>query len=165
MNNSIFNFIKSYIPTDKRDAQEDYLTQMFAWMLDNIRPFAIDYIRLLYEKINKIKSLNDNDINDIKVSTQKTISSGRIDLLLRVNGTIAFICEHKVWSPVSKNQIAKYMENSKELGDKYTYYFVLLTAGVNQHTQDADIKIVWGDVHELIKNKIDSYDEKKQSIS
>ena len=160
MSNSIFNFIKSYIPTDKRDAQENYLTKMFAWMLDNIRPFAIDYIRLLYEKNNKIKPLND--ISDIKVSTQETISSGEIDLLLRVNDTIAFICEHKVWSPLSKNQIAKYMENSKELGDKYNYYSVLLTAGLNQQTQDADVKIVWGDVHELIKNKIDSYDEKNK---
>lgn len=33
MNESIFSFIKSYTPSIDRDPKEDYLTQIFSWIL------------------------------------------------------------------------------------------------------------------------------------
>ena len=36
MSKSIFSYLISYVPTDKRESKEDYLTQMFAWILDNV---------------------------------------------------------------------------------------------------------------------------------
>lgn len=163
MNDSIFSFIKSYIPTDKRNAQEDYLTQMFAWMLNNIHPFADNYISLLCKKGS---SINQISVNTIKIATQESIpldqsgTTGRVDLLLIVNDKIAFVCEHKVWSSLSDNQIDKYMKASNKLGEYDQCYSVLLTVSGGQHTQYADIKIIWNDIYEMIKDNFDVYEER-----
>lgn len=53
MKSSIFTFIKSYTPSVDRDPKEDYLTQIFSWMLNNIKELDKKYCRYLLDKIGK----------------------------------------------------------------------------------------------------------------
>lgn len=155
MKESLFSYLVSYVPTDKRESKEDYLTQMFAWILKNIEGIAHEYVRYLCEKGNIPYVLSETD--EIEIYTQMTVPSGRIDLLINVNKEIAFICEHKVFSELSENQISKYMKDSVILG-KEKYYSVLLTYSTLQHTQPADISIVWGDIYELFEEYLVNYE-------
>ena len=95
MKKSIFSFLTAYVPTDKRESREDYLTQMFAWMLINVDGYVNEYAKFLCDKNPDIKYPDDSEINP-SVSTQEVIQGGRIDLLIRMNENISFICEHKV---------------------------------------------------------------------
>ena len=75
MEKSIFSYLISYVPTDKRESKEDYLTQMFAWILTNVTGFADAYIEFLASKNEAICVPKIND-REIKISTQET-SRGR----------------------------------------------------------------------------------------
>jgi len=155
MSKSIFSYLVSYVPTDKRESREDYLTQMFAWILENIEGVSACYVQFLCAKIG-ISLPESTDGLNISISTQTTVPSGRIDLLLRVNQAIGFICEHKVHSELSENQIQKYIDDSSILGTE-KYYSVLLTFSTLQHTQKADVSIIWSDIYEFIERILPSY--------
>ena len=57
MKESIFSYLTSYVPTDKREAKEDYLTQMFAWILKNVDGYLAAYARFLSSKIQILFAL------------------------------------------------------------------------------------------------------------
>lgn len=154
MKQSLFSYLTSYVPTDKRESREDYLTQMFAWILENVDDYAKKYSQFLMDRLSEKPVI---EYDSIDISTQETLSSGRIDLLLKIDGRIGFICEHKVFSALSENQIQKYMNASSELGDE-RYYSVLVTFSKLQHTQDADVLLTWSDIYDFSKELLDSYE-------
>lgn len=155
MDKSIFSYLISYVPTNKREAKEDYLTQMFAWLLTNVEGFADSYVEYLCFQNKNIYCPKLND-RRISISTQETLPTGRIDLLIRVNDKLSFICEHKIHSELSENQIKKYMDSRSFLGTGI-YYSVLVTFSVKQHTQDADISITWSDICDFVEEQLHNY--------
>ncbi|NLN84340.1 MAG: PD-(D/E)XK nuclease family protein [Firmicutes bacterium] len=156
MDKSMFSFIKSYIPTKDMDPKEDFLTQLFAWMLINIDGLIFDYCRFLLEKINgsPIQIIGNETIS---VRTQVTVKNGRIDLVIKLNEN-GFICEHKIFAPSSEEQIKKYAGVSHSLGSGI-FHTVLVTATKLQHIPDADVKLTWGEICELFETKINKYDD------
>ena len=146
MSESIFTKLKSYTPTAGRDAREDYLTELFSYMLNNVEGLKEGYVDFLY---SKLKEINNNKNEEITVETQVSIRNGRIDLLIQ-NGSEGFICEHKVYSGLSDGQISKYVEGMKEYNPTKKYHTVLITASVMQHTQKADITLTWADIYEFL---------------
>ncbi len=150
MSDSIFSFIKSYTPRQGRNPKEDYLTQLFAWILSNIEGLSQEYCKYLINFINEQKFiLNEND--SIKITTQEIVDSGIIDLLIRINDDYGFICEHKVNALLSDGQIIKYNNSSKLLGTGH-FYTVLITLTKLQHTQNSDISILWSDIYEWLES-------------
>ncbi len=143
---SLFSFIKSYVPSTTRDPQEDYLTQLFAWLLVSIPELSTKYCQfLLTEILNPAFDIKGEE--EISVQTQVVVEHGRIDLFLGV-GKHGFVCEHKVYSNLGEQQINKYAASfSSHAGDFYT---VLVTANTFQHTQDADISLTWADVSDFL---------------
>ena len=83
MSDSIFKSLVSYIPSDKRNPREDYLTQMFAWLLNNIPDYAVEYIRFLSSRMEPV--IEEFDDSNISVETQFAIPSGKIDMVIFVN--------------------------------------------------------------------------------
>lgn len=150
----MFSFIKSYIPTKNKDPKEDFLTQLLAWMLINIDGLNCEYCRFLLDKASS-KSIQISGDEVINTRTQVAVENGRIDLVINVNEN-GFICEHKVFSSLSDNQIEKYKNNSNSLGSGI-FYTVLITATRLQHTQDADIKLTWGDICEFFEANINKF--------
>lgn len=154
-NQSLFSYLKSYVPSVGRDPKEDYLTQMFAWILNNIEEAGRIYVSDLFRRMN----LSEEDLQNKKIvaTTQKSVTvgggSGRIDMLMEVGDNIAFICEHKVFSSLGENQIDKYMKNAEQLGYR-EYYSVLVTCSELQWTQGADVRITWEDVYFLFDKKV-----------
>lgn len=152
---SIFSYLKSYIPSEGRDPKEDYLTQMFAYILENIEEAGRIYVEYLYERLNTDHPVRENEM--ISVSTQEVLriddGMGRIDLLIKVGEQLAFICEHKVFSELSECQIEKYMQNASQLGNRQ-YYSVLVTFSPSQWKQPSDIAIIWSDIYVMLEERI-----------
>lgn len=158
-NDSLFKFLTGYVPTEKRESKEDFLTQAFAWLLKEVEGLSEAYIRFLKqnEKIELPSNFEKIEIitqRKLKGCTREDGKEGRLDLLISVNGNTYFICEHKVDSELSENQIKKYMDNKAEIDPTPTakFYSVLLTKSVSQHTQPANVSIIWGDIKEFVDN-------------
>ncbi|KAF5065045.1 PD-(D/E)XK nuclease superfamily protein [anaerobic digester metagenome] len=153
MSESLFDYLKAYTPTDKRESREDYLTQMFAWLLNNVNHLAYKYcfelLSQLPQQIQSNYSLYQSD--SFSVQTQVTVSNGRIDLVIN-NDIIGFICEHKVNALLSTDQISKYLLCQSELGNQ-KYYTVLVALGQFQNTQQdtTDIMLTWSQIYEFLE--------------
>lgn len=157
MNTTIFDFLRSYVPSDKRDPKEDYLTQLFAWLLINVDGLDLKYCKYLLAKIpNSTFIVNDSD--DITVETQRTLPNGkRIDLLITVNGIDGFICEHKIYSMLSPNQLTNYSSMANSIGSG-SFHTVLVTLGTYQWTQNADVSILWSSIYrDFLQEEIKGY--------
>ena len=85
MKNSLFNYVKSYIPTVDRNPREDYLTQVFSYVLSNTST-APAFCDFLLNKMKSIYVMHADD--DIKVETQVTVANGRIDMLVRAGQSV-----------------------------------------------------------------------------
>lgn len=150
---SLFSFIKSYIPSLTRDPQEDYLTQLFAWMLAHIPELGTRYCHFLMKKVQEPAFTIIGD-EEIGIQTQVVVEEGRVDLLLSV-GKHRFVCEHKVSSNLGFQQIERYA-NSFASHDGY-FHTVLVTTTKLQHTQNADIQLVWADVSDFLIREREQY--------
>ncbi|MBQ4514397.1 MAG: PD-(D/E)XK nuclease family protein [Anaerolineaceae bacterium] len=103
-------------------------------------------------------SASDTDDNEAEIEavTQQHVSTGYIDMVIYDKGKkIAFICEHKIDSILSENQIKKYVDSSQELEPDYHFYSVLLTKMRGQHTEPADVRTVWSKITQLAKDTLD----------
>lgn len=149
MNDTIFDFLRSYVPSAGRDPKEDYLTQLFAWLLIKVNGLDLKYCEYLLKKTaNSTFTVSDSDT--ITVETQKTLTNGkRIDLLITVNSTNGFICEHKIYSMLSPNQITNYSSMAPSIGNgKGQFHTVLVTLGTYQWTQPADVRVLWSNIYQ-----------------
>lgn len=157
----IYSFIKSYIPNTKCDPKEDYLTQILAWTLINIPGFRQQFIDFLLERIENPLFANLLE-ESTQVQTQYSDENGFIDMLVW-DGSRGFIFEHKIDSTLSMNQIEKYRQaiSSMHIGDFYT---VLITATRMQHTQPADIELIWVDVYDFVLGVTNNYDNHEQFL-
>lgn len=147
--NNIFNSLNSYIPSVGRNPQEDYLTQLFAWMLDNVPKLGAKFCQFLLDKLETGKKPAFPIAMDEKVTiqTQFPVNDGRVDMLLTL-GQYIFICEHKVMSSLRDQQIDGYARSFSSYTDNY--FTVLITATTLQHTQSADIRLIWADVYDFL---------------
>lgn len=154
MSESIFTKLKSYTPTVGRDSKEDYLTELFSYMLNNVEGLKEAYVYFLHSHLTAYDKEMDNKVEEITIETQVSVRNGRIDLLIK-NGSEGFICEHKVYSGLSEGQIVKYLDGINEYDSTKKYHTVLITASVMQHTQKVDVALTWADIYEFI----DSFNE------
>jgi hypothetical protein len=157
MNDTIFDFLRSYVPSAGRDPKEDYLTQLFAWLLINVKGLDLKYCEYLLKKTsNSTFTVKASD--KITVETQRTLDNGkRIDLLITVNDDNGFICEHKIYSMLSPNQITNYSSMAPSLGAGQ-FHTVLITLGTYQWTQPADVRILWSGIYQdFLQKELENY--------
>ena len=143
----------------RRNSDEDFLTELFAWTLNNITEIGTKYVKFLCKRSNILYA---HDIQMTQVETQQSVSNGVIDLVIYTDKNIAFICEHKIDAWLSDGQISKYMNCSNKFASKC--YSVLVTRSSIQWTQYADVKICWSDVYEFLNKEIDNYQSEERFI-
>ena len=146
---NLFDALSKYAPLQKRNPQEDFLTELFAWLLKNVSGLKRSYIEFLegeyYKQHNGNGTMDLPPFTDenIDIETQVFITNneknGFIDLRISIDKKPIFACEHKIDSDVHDNQIERYKEDSN--------YTVLITRTPKQlkskQAEVADIKIQW----------------------
>lgn len=143
----------------RRNSDEDFLTELFAWALNNVTDLGTKYIKFLSKKGN-IPYVADFQM--IQADTQQHVSSGVIDMVIYTDKNVAFICEHKIDAWLSDGQIAKYMRCGNKFAKKCLS--VLVTRSSVQWTQHADVSICWSDVYEFLNSEIDYYQAEEKFV-
>jgi len=146
LDKSLFLTLASYTPRPGRYATEDFLTELFAWILNNIEGYASDLLSLFH---NVNEAVPEYQAIQAHAETQKRSNGGRIDLFVSIDENIAFIFELKVNSWLSDGQIDKYMRHSEFLQE--ILYSVLIVKHKKQWTQQADIQLTWTDIYKLTR--------------
>ena len=154
MNESLFSRLFRYKQTDKMSPTENYLTEMLAWMINNLPSFGQDYVLFLNSKCKEKPTFNANCTFTVSAETQYRVTKGIIDMVIETDCGYGFICEHKVDSSLRENQIKDYSECDKEINKDITFKTVLLTKSIDQHEQNPDIQIIWHNVYEFFSDPI-----------
>lgn len=163
MSESLFSRLFHYRESEKLSPRENFLTEMFAWMIGNLKQFGHDYVEFLMTKCENKTSFDSNKSYSVCVRTQVNVKYEEkdhfknrfIDMVINTTGDMGFICEHKVDSEVRENQIQEYASCQEQLNGSPNHKFktVLLTKSTEQHTEKADISITWYDVYKYFSEK------------
>ena len=101
--------------TDERSRKEDYLTECFAWILENdydIRTWFLKKAGALF-KDNKDNIVPLKDLK-YKIETQKSLSSNdRPDITIKSDDFL-LIVECKVDAPIDEEQLKRYLDYAKK---------------------------------------------------
>lgn len=163
MSESLFSRLFHYRESEKLSPRENYLTEMLAWMIGNLKQFGHDYVKFLMTKCEDKTNFDSSKSYSVCVRTQVNVKYEEkdhfknrfIDMVINTTGDMGFICEHKVDSEVRENQIQEYASCQEQLNGSPNHKFktVLLTKSTKQHTEKADISITWYDVYEYFSEK------------
>ncbi len=163
MSESLFSRLFHYRESEKLSPRENYLTEMLAWMIGNLKQFGHDYVEFLMTKCENKTSFDSSKSYSVCVRTQVNVKYEKkdhfknrfIDMVINTTGDMGFICEHKVDSEVRENQIQEYASCQEQLNGSPNHKFktVLLTKSTEQHTEKADISITWYDVYKYFSEK------------
>lgn len=163
MSESLFSRLFHYRESEKLSPRENFLTEMFAWMIGNLKQFGHDYVEFLMTKCENKTSFDSSKSYSVCVRTQVNVKYEEkdhfknrfIDMVINTTSDMGFICEHKVDSEVRENQIQEYASCQEQLNGSPNHKFktVLLTKSTKQHTEKADISITWYDVYEYFSEK------------
>lgn len=163
MSESLFSRLFHYRESEKLSPRENYLTEMLAWMIGNLKQFGHDYVEFLMTKCENKTSFDSSKSYSVCVRTQVNVKYEEkdhfknrfIDMVINTTGDMGFICEHKVDSEVRENQIQEYASCQEQLNGSPNHKFktVLLTKSTEQHTEKADISITWYDVYKYFSEK------------
>ena len=156
MNESLFSRLFHYSKTDNRTPQEDYLTELLAWMIDNLAQFGQDYVTFLCSNSNS--KIQQKEKCSVNAETQVVVSEGRIDMVITVDSSMCFVCEHKVDSSLAIDQITKYKHCIEEIKERYhveNVYYVFLSkiADKLEKEQKPDITIRWHEIYNYFNGK------------
>ena len=145
MATGLFEALRRYSPRENRDPLENFITEGFAWILNEDSDFEEFFLKYLEEKLNW--SIGNYDC---KWRTQENFGGKYPDMVCHLNNEDkAIIFEHKTLGrDLDEHQLANYKKYAKKNFDDYR--IVLITATSQQHEQDPDLALCWSDIYNLI---------------
>lgn len=152
----LFSRLFRYLPTEKSSPLENYLSEIFAYLLKKSEAFKRNFFGLI--------GIGDAEINTIcesDIQTQVVIKDNIFDILIS-NENLEIIIENKVESEFGKDQLGKYSKYLDNIEKKLTQ-LVTITKSLEYEGLDyADCKITWYEVDEkLLEDKmICNYEER-----
>ena len=147
----LFESLRRYSPKENRDPLENFITEGFAWILNNYPDFGEFFLQNLEEKMKERGREWRIGNYDCEWLTQENFDGKYPDMVCHFNDeNKAIIFEHKTWSRLHENQLANYKEYAKRNLDEYR--LVLITATQQQHEQDPDLSLCWSDIYNLISD-------------
>lgn len=160
---NLFINIQKYRPRIKINPKENFITEIFAFILKNNPDLFREFIKFI--NLPEFTGV----VNNYNIKTQSKHDSSIIDMEIILNEKISIFVENKLDSPIFENtekkgnetivinQLSNYLKIQKK-NTKYQGYVVLLT----QYSVDlnSDIKnhplflnhLYWKDIYTLFKN-------------
>lgn len=147
----LFEALSRYSPKEGQTPLENFITEGFAWILNNYPDFGEFFLQDLEEKLKERGREWSIENYGCEWRTQEDFDGKYPDMVCHFNGeNKAIIFEHKTWSRLHQNQLANYKEYAKRNFDEYRV--VLITATQQQHEQDPDLPLCWSDIYNLISD-------------
>ena len=145
MSSNLFEALRRYAPGPKRNPAEDYLTEAFAWLLNQHEGLG----RNLAQRVVGERQLNEAPF-EWRTQVHLGTGNGRVDMVGE-GGGVVLICEHKIDAQLGKHQLRKYERAAKERwpGKVFT---ALITRSKAQHTEEASAALTWAQVYEFVED-------------
>ena len=151
MATGLFEALRRYSLKENRDPLENFITEGFAWILNNYPEFGEFFLQNLEEKLKERGREWRIGNYGCEWLTQENFDGKYPDMVCHFNDeNKAIIFEHKTWSRLHENQLVNYKEYAKRNFDEYR--IVLITATQQQHEQDPDFALCWSDIYNLISD-------------
>lgn len=144
---SLLTALRVYRPREGLDPLENFVTEAFAWLLQNRPEFGHFYLGKICHRL-QVAAPEKNSPADWK--TQLFLGGVYPDLVATYAGT-ALLFEHKVGAELHENQIANYRRVAEQEFGSGRYRVILVTATCQQHGQEPDLAICWKDIHEYVE--------------
>ncbi|MGM0824600.1 MAG: hypothetical protein ACQEUY_07765 [Pseudomonadota bacterium] len=159
MDNSLLVSLRQYRPREGRDSLENFITEVFAWLVRNASGISDAVLARLQQAMLEGKSFDlPTDGEEIKWDTQVRLGSRRPDMQATWPG-IALVFEHKVWSGLGDGQIRDYRVLAQQAFPDTTVRIVAITGSRHQHSQQADANLCWSDIYETLHQYLDRASE------
>lgn len=133
--------------TDKKTRNEDFLSEVFAFILQNSNLFFSELINVFFD-ITYLK------YDDTIITTQKNLAKdARVDIFLKSSSSASvLVIENKITAPLHLNQLNKYLQYIK---NNDQYYLLLVNSKLNNfempNLDPAHFKCVyWEDIYNLV---------------
>lgn len=153
MDDSLLVSLRRYRPREGRDSLEDYLTEIFAWLLRNYRNVADSFLDTVMTYVPETDRLElPAEDQAITWETQAPYPGARLDMLAQWSGG-ALLFEHKVHAPLSAEQVNKYRDLAASEFPGRTARVIVISANTGQHRPEAHGCLCWEKVYELLETK------------
>jgi len=116
MNYDIFTRLLNHRVSDELARSEDFLTEVFTYLLQNSQNF-------FEEVINKKLAIKDLSYSNAKINAQQPLQGSRPDITLEQNDVLCLI-ENKILSSLGPNQLQKYQEHAESTCKKYSMILI-----------------------------------------
>lgn len=159
MDSSLLVSLRQYRPREGRDSLENFITEVFAWLLRNSSGISEAVLARLQRAMPEVEGFDlPRDSEDVEWSTQARLGSRRPDMQVTWPG-MALIFEHKVWSGLRDAQITGYRELACQKFYASEVRVVAITASRHQHSEAADANLCWSDIHKTLEQYLDEVEE------
>jgi len=153
MDDSLLVSLRRYRPREGRDSLEDYITEIFAWLLRNSREVADTFLETVMARVPEADRIAlPNADQDITWDTQTPYPGARLDMLAQWPGG-ALLFEHKVHAPLSAEQVNKYRDLAASEFPGRAARVIVVSANTGQHRPEAHGCLCWEDVYELLRER------------
>ncbi|WP_108447038.1 PD-(D/E)XK nuclease family protein [Halomonas denitrificans] len=151
MDSSLLVSLRQYRPREGRDSLENFITEVFAWLLRSSSGISEAVLAYLQRAMPEGEGFDlPRDSEDVEWSTQARLGSRRPDMQVTWPG-MALIFEHKVWSGLGDDQINGYRELACQQFSASEIRVVAITASRHQHSEAADANLCWSDIHRTLE--------------
>lgn len=159
MDNSLLVSLRQYRPREGRDSLENFVTEVFAWLLRNGGGTRKALLTLLRDAMPEGQTFDlPRENEEIEWSTQARLGSRRPDMQATWPG-IVLIFEHKVWSGLGDGQIMRYRELAQEAFPDAAVRVVTITGSRHQQSKEADACLCWSDIYDTLEQYLGEEEE------
>ncbi|WP_168380942.1 PD-(D/E)XK nuclease family protein [Modicisalibacter radicis] len=153
MDDSLLVSLRRYRPREGRDSLEDYITEIFAWLLRNSREVADAFLDIVMARVPKADRIELPDADqEITWDTQAPYPGARLDMLAQWPGG-ALLFEHKVHAPLTAEQVNKYRDLAASEFPGRVARVIVVSANTGQHRPEAHGCLCWANVYKLLEQQ------------
>ena len=146
--------LRAYRPRAGRDSLEDFVTEAFAWVLQQCPEVAKAVLDRIYSSLGGEKPA-DIDIQGLEWQTQLAVGGKRPDMVCD-QGEDVLVFEHKVWAGLGDEQLVNYGEAGAAQWSGKNVRLITITAHIGQFSEKADVRLLWQDIYQVISRVTES---------
>lgn len=147
--NGLLINLRSYRPREDRDSLENFVTEVFRWLLENIQGFSGDFLDLVNLRLGQERELEWSD-GPVVWQSQFSLGTKRPDMVAAA-GSNLLVFEHKVWSPASSQQLANYRKLAAKDYPQHDTRVVQIVPHPAEFRPEADCCLCWSDVYSCVE--------------
>ena len=161
MKSNLLSSLRKYRPRENTDPLENFITEAFAWLLQNHPGFSEYFLQKIALHLQV-----DSPPKGASIEWKTQLSfddSLRPDMVGEAGGR-AFVFEHKAWSSLHPNQLQGYRNQAVHEYGEENYLLILITGAPHLIDQNPDLGLCWYDIYSWIEEWQQHHDYEEEFL-